>query len=119
LGGPVDLGSEMRLWKAFGDVAFVLLVAVVLVGQAARLGGPCVACCRFGGPSVSGSRSLGRARGADPGSLAAAFRVGSIALFAPCCITVLFPIYLAAAVKNARWQLVPLTLVYAARWPRS
>ncbi len=48
------------------------------------------------------------------GSLAAAFLAGSIALFAPCCITVLFPTYLAAAVKNARWRLVPLTLVFAA-----
>jgi cytochrome c-type biogenesis protein len=47
------------------------------------------------------------------GSLAAAFLAGSIALFAPCCITVLFPTYLAAAVKNARWRLVPLTLVFA------
>ena len=48
------------------------------------------------------------------GSLAAAFLAGSIALFAPCCITVLFPSYLAAAVRNARWRLVPLTLVFAA-----
>lgn len=48
------------------------------------------------------------------GSLAAAFLAGSIALFAPCCITVLFPTYLAAAVKNARWRLAPLTLVFAA-----
>jgi threonine dehydratase len=48
------------------------------------------------------------------GSLAAAFLAGSVALFAPCCITVLFPTYLAAAVKNARWRLVPLTLVFAA-----
>jgi cytochrome c-type biogenesis protein len=48
------------------------------------------------------------------GSLVAAFLAGSIALFAPCCITVLFPTYLAAAVKNARWRLVPLTLVFAA-----
>jgi methionine sulfoxide reductase heme-binding subunit len=31
---------EMRLWKAFGDAAFVLLVAVVLVGPAARLWRP-------------------------------------------------------------------------------
>ncbi len=48
------------------------------------------------------------------GSLAAAFLAGSIALFAPCCITVLFPTYLAAAVRNARWRLVPLTMVFAA-----
>lgn len=48
------------------------------------------------------------------GSLAAAFLAGSIALFAPCCIAVLFPAYLAAAVRNARWRLVPLTLVFTA-----
>jgi cytochrome c-type biogenesis protein len=48
------------------------------------------------------------------GSLLAAFVAGTIALFAPCCITVLFPSYLAAAVRNARWRLVPLTLVFAA-----
>lgn len=48
------------------------------------------------------------------GSIAAAFLAGSIALFAPCCITVLFPSYLAAAVRNARWRLVPLTLIFAA-----
>lgn len=48
------------------------------------------------------------------GSIAAAFLAGTIALFAPCCITVLFPSYLAAAVRNARWRLVPLTLVFAA-----
>ena len=48
------------------------------------------------------------------GSLVAAFLAGSIALFAPCCITVLFPTYLAAAVRNARWRLVPLTMVFAA-----
>ena len=48
------------------------------------------------------------------GSVAAAFLAGTIALFAPCCITVLFPSYLAAAVRNARWRLVPLTLIFAA-----
>ena len=47
------------------------------------------------------------------GSLAAAFLAGILALFAPCCITVLFPAYLAAAVRNRRWRLVPLTLVFA------
>jgi cytochrome c-type biogenesis protein len=47
------------------------------------------------------------------GSIAAAFLAGAIALFAPCCITVLFPSYLAAAVRNARWRLVPLTLIFA------
>lgn len=48
------------------------------------------------------------------GSLAAAFVAGGIALFAPCCILVVFPSYLAAAVRNRRWRLVPLTLVFAA-----
>jgi cytochrome c-type biogenesis protein len=48
------------------------------------------------------------------GSLSAAFLAGILALFAPCCITVLFPAYLAAAVRNRRWRLVPLTLVFAA-----
>lgn len=48
------------------------------------------------------------------GSLLAAFLAGAVALFAPCCIVVLFPAYLAAAVRNARWRLVPLTLVFAA-----
>ena len=48
------------------------------------------------------------------GSLAAAFVAGTIALFAPCCILVVFPSYLAASVRNRRWRLVPLTLVFAA-----
>jgi len=48
------------------------------------------------------------------GSLIAAFLAGSVALFAPCCITVLFPAYLSAAVRNSRWRLVPLTLIFAA-----
>jgi cytochrome c-type biogenesis protein len=48
------------------------------------------------------------------GSLAAAFLAGMVALFAPCCITVLFPAYLAAAVRNRRWRVVPLTFVFAA-----
>lgn len=48
------------------------------------------------------------------GSLLAAFLAGTVALFAPCCITVLFPSYLAAAVRNHRWRLVPLTLIFAA-----
>ena len=48
------------------------------------------------------------------GSLAAAFAAGVVALFAPCCILVVFPSYLAAAVRNRRWRLVPLTLVFAA-----
>jgi cytochrome c biogenesis protein CcdA len=48
------------------------------------------------------------------GSLLAAFLAGSVALFAPCCVTVLFPAYLSAAVRNSRWRLVPLTLIFAA-----
>lgn len=47
-------------------------------------------------------------------SLVAAFAAGMAALFAPCCVTVMFPAYLAAAVRNHRWRLVPLTLVFAA-----
>jgi cytochrome c biogenesis protein CcdA len=48
------------------------------------------------------------------GSLIAAFLAGSVALFAPCCVVVLFPSYLAAAVRNSRWRLVPLSLIFAA-----
>lgn len=48
------------------------------------------------------------------GSVTAAFVAGVIALFAPCCILVVFPAYLSAAVRNHRWRLVPLTLVFAA-----
>lgn len=48
------------------------------------------------------------------GSLLAAFVAGSVALFAPCCIVVMFPSYLAAAVRHNRWRLVPLTFVFAA-----
>ena len=47
------------------------------------------------------------------GSVIAAFFAGAIALFSPCCIVFLFPAYLASAVKNRRWSLVPLTLVFA------
>ncbi len=47
------------------------------------------------------------------GSILAAFIAGSVALFAPCCITVMFPAYLAAAVRNNRWRLVPLTMIFA------
>jgi cytochrome c-type biogenesis protein len=47
-------------------------------------------------------------------SLIAAFAAGTAALFAPCCITVMLPAYLAAAVRNQRWRLVPLTLVFGA-----
>jgi cytochrome c-type biogenesis protein len=48
------------------------------------------------------------------GSVLAAFFAGMIALFAPCCIVFLAPSYLAAAVKNNKWRLLPLTLVFAA-----
>ncbi|SDB94760.1 Cytochrome c biogenesis protein CcdA [Raineyella antarctica] len=47
------------------------------------------------------------------GSILAAFFAGTVALFAPCCIVFLAPSYLAAAVKNNRWRLLPLTLVFA------
>src|SRR3989304_4904839 len=48
------------------------------------------------------------------GSVLAAFIAGAVGLFAPCCITVMFPAYLAAAVRNNRWRLVPLTMIFAA-----
>lgn len=48
------------------------------------------------------------------GSVLAAFFAGGVALFAPCCIVVLAPSYLAAAAKNRRWRLLPLTFVFAA-----
>lgn len=48
------------------------------------------------------------------GSVLAAFFAGGVALFAPCCIVFLAPSYLAGAVKNARWRLLPLTFVFAA-----
>jgi cytochrome c biogenesis protein CcdA len=48
------------------------------------------------------------------GSVLAAFFAGTVALFAPCCIVFLAPSYLAAAVKNHRWRLLPLTFVFAA-----
>jgi cytochrome c biogenesis protein CcdA len=48
------------------------------------------------------------------GSVLAAFLAGGVALFAPCCIVFLAPSYLAGAVKNARWRLLPLTFVFAA-----
>jgi len=46
------------------------------------------------------------------GSILAAFFAGAIALFSPCCVVFLFPAYLASAVKNRRWQLLPLTLLF-------
>ena len=48
------------------------------------------------------------------GSVLAAFFAGGVALFAPCCIVFLLPAYLAGAVKNRRWRLLPLTLAFAA-----
>lgn len=48
------------------------------------------------------------------GSVLAAFFAGGVALFAPCCIVFLLPAYMAGAVKNRRWKLLPLTLVFAA-----
>lgn len=48
------------------------------------------------------------------GSILAAFLAGGVALFAPCCIVFLAPSYMAAAVKNRRWRLLPLTFVFAA-----
>ena len=48
------------------------------------------------------------------GSVLSAFFAGGVALFAPCCIVFLLPSYLAAAVKNRRWRLLPLTLAFAA-----
>ena len=48
------------------------------------------------------------------GSVLAAFVGGVIALFSPCCIVFLLPSYLAAAVRNRRWRLIPLTFVFAA-----
>lgn len=48
------------------------------------------------------------------GSIVAAFFAGGVALFAPCCIVFLAPSYLAGAVKNRRWRLLPLTLIFAA-----
>ncbi|ADG76543.1 cytochrome c biogenesis protein transmembrane region [Cellulomonas flavigena DSM 20109] len=48
------------------------------------------------------------------GSILAAFLAGGVALFAPCCIVFLAPSYLAGAIKNSRWRLLPLTFVFAA-----
>jgi cytochrome c biogenesis protein CcdA len=48
------------------------------------------------------------------GGMLAAFFAGGVALFAPCCIVFLAPSYLAAAAKNRRWRLLPLTFVFAA-----
>ena len=50
------------------------------------------------------------------GSVLAAFLAGGVALFAPCCIVFLAPSYLAVAVKDRRWRLLPNTFVFAAGW---
>ncbi|MDP9302300.1 MAG: cytochrome c biogenesis CcdA family protein, partial [Actinomycetota bacterium] len=47
------------------------------------------------------------------GSILAAFFGGAVALFSPCCIIFLLPSYMATGVKNRRWKLLPLTLVFA------
>src|SRR6266545_2987285 len=36
-----------------------------------------------------------------------------VALFSPCCIVFLLPSYLAVAVKNRRWRIVPITAFFA------
>lgn len=48
------------------------------------------------------------------GSVLAAFFAGGVALFAPCCIVFLAPSYMAVAIKNRRWRLLPLTFVFTA-----
>lgn len=48
------------------------------------------------------------------GSILAAFFAGGVALFAPCCIVFLAPSFLAGAIKNRRWRLIPLTFVFTA-----
>src|SRR5450830_1409059 len=48
------------------------------------------------------------------GSVIAAFFAGGVALFAPCCIVFLAPSYLAGAIRNRRWRLLPLTFIFAA-----
>lgn len=47
------------------------------------------------------------------GSVVAALVAGSIALFAPCCVSVMLPAYFAAGFHNRR-QLVAMTFVFAA-----
>jgi cytochrome c-type biogenesis protein len=46
------------------------------------------------------------------GSILAAFIAGVIALFAPCCISVMLPAYFAGAFQNRR-QIVGMTLIFA------
>ena len=47
------------------------------------------------------------------GSILAAFFGGAVALFSPCCIVFLLPSYLAVAVKNRRWRILPITGFFA------
>src|SRR5260370_3140168 len=47
------------------------------------------------------------------GSVIAAFIAGGLALFAPCCISVMLPAYFASSFQNRR-VLVAMTLVFAA-----
>ncbi len=47
------------------------------------------------------------------GSVIAAFLAGGVALFAPCCISVMLPAYVASAFQNRR-ALVAMTLLFAA-----
>ena len=47
------------------------------------------------------------------GSILAAFFGGMVALFSPCCIIFLLPSYLAVAVKNRRWRILPITGFFA------
>ena len=47
------------------------------------------------------------------GSILAAFFGGAVALFSPCCIVFLLPSYLAVAVKNRRWRILPITGLFA------
>lgn len=49
-----------------------------------------------------------------PASLAAAFFGGMLALFAPCCLSFMLPAYLAAGLQQGRWQLLRMTLTFAA-----
>ena len=48
----------------------------------------------------------------EGGSILAAFFGGAVALFSPCCIVFLLPSYLATAVKNRRWRILPITIFF-------
>ena len=51
---------------------------------------------------------------AATGSILTGFFGGAVALFSPCCIVFLLPAYLAVAVKDRRWRLLPLTFAFGA-----